>query len=107
MLSVAGPDSGVRRAPEGKLEPPSWLFPGYRLARVSRHEPRHVESLRRWASDVARARRLGVEPERLIVRWYSDEYAYDVTQNPTRSKQARSSTGTFELSLHAASPARH
>lgn len=107
MLSVVGPDTEARRAPEGKLEPPSWLLPGYRLARVSRHDPRHVESLRRWARDVARAQRPGVEPQSLIVRWYSDEYAYDVTQNPTRSKQARSSIGTFELFLHAAAPAQH
>jgi hypothetical protein len=107
MLAVLAPDGEARRAPEGKYEPPGWLLPGYRLARVSRRTPEHVASVRRWAVDVGRAHRPGAEPETLIVRWYSDEYAYDVTQNPTRSKQARSSLGTFELSLHAAAPAQY
>jgi hypothetical protein len=89
----------TRRAPPNKLEPPASLFRGYNLARVSRQQPEHVQSLRTWLAERARAFHQGAPPRQCVVRWYDDTFSYDTQRSADTGRLGRRLTGTFVLDL--------
>jgi hypothetical protein len=91
----------TRRAPPDKREPPIWLFPGYRLAAVTRTRPESVRSLRRWLSQRAQAFYAGAVPVSCTVDWYVENYLYDATtETGADSVPTRTRTGRFEMDLN-------
>jgi hypothetical protein len=107
MGHILSPDSTspTRRAPDGKLEPPAWLFPGYNLARIASARPDQVSVLREWLLGRARDVYGGSPPFSCVVSWYIERHAGDPKDEPPESAVQRSLTKEFRFSFDAASMA--
>jgi hypothetical protein len=107
MGHILSPDSAqpTRRAPDGKLDPPAWLFPGYNLARVANARPDQVSALRAWLRGRARDVYEGSPPLSCVVSWYIERHAGDPKYEPPEAAVQRSLTKEFRFSFDAASMA--
>jgi|SRR6185369_3247793 len=90
-----------QRAPAGKFEPPTWLFPGYGLARFDRTDPEHVASLKSWLRARSREIHAAAPVQSCVVDWYDDTYPYQTGSGQEMSRQGHTLMGTFEVDLHA------
>lgn len=104
MGHILSPDSTqpTRRAPDGKLEPPAWLFPGYNLARIASARPDQVNVLREWLRGRAQDVYEGSPPLSCVVTWYVEKHAGDPKDEPPESAVQRSLTKEFRFSFDAA-----
>ena len=96
------PKAPTRRAPDGKLDPPEWLFPGYNLARVASARPDQVNALREWLRGRAREVYGSSPPLRCVVSWYIERHAGDPTNEPPEASIPRTLTKEFRFSFDAA-----
>ncbi len=103
LLSPLDSSGAASRAPGGKLEPPSWLFPGYNLVRVSRREASHRQSLARWLSARARDMFGRGDARACTANWYSAKYRIDTLGAAARVE--RTLSGKFELPLDGSADA--
>lgn len=103
LLSPLDPSAAVSRAPGGKLEPPSWLFPGYNLVKISRREASHRQSLARWLSARAQVMFGMGQPRACTASWYSTKYSIEKLGAAARVE--RSLSGKFELPLDGSADA--
>ncbi len=100
ILSPLPPEPTSRRAPPGRLEPPSWLFPGYNLARVSRQRREHVASLEEWLSRRARALHPASTPTKCVVHWYKNSAVFDPRSSHLELEgRIQELSGTFGVNL--------
>jgi hypothetical protein len=97
----------VLRGPDGRYQPPTWLFPGYHLARVSRDRPEHIASLKGWLRQRARAVYAGAPATRCVVNWFLDSYPYDPNSNPVEAERGHVLNGQFEVDLNADATTRN
>ena len=104
MGHILSPDPvpPTRRAPDGKLEPPEWLFPGYNLARVANTRPDHVSALREWLRGRAREVYEASPPVSCVVSWYTERHAGDPKDEPPQSAIQRTLTKEIRFSFDAA-----
>lgn len=87
-----------QRAPEGRRDPPLWLFPGYKLGRSSRHTAEHQSSLKAWLRQRASALYQGAAPSRCTVRWQGLTFTPPHWTQPALHAE---DLGSFELALDA------
>jgi len=101
LLAPLPPVPATRRAPAGKFEPPTWLFPGYGRARANRTSPEHVASLKAWLTKRSREIYPAAPVLKCVVDWYDDSYRYDTSGEHQGFRQGHRLTGSFEIDLNA------
>ena len=103
VLSPLSPEPTLRRAPPGELEPPTWLFPGYNLARVTRQRPEHIASLREWLTRRAREIHPASTPTKCVVNWYRHSALFNPQSSHLELEgRIQELVGTFGVHLDAA-----
>ena len=83
----------------GRYRPPTWLFPGFKLAESARESPERAASLKDWLTKRGQEQYAGARPVRCVVDWYDDHYPYDPRRDPTRARASRTRLGTVEVNL--------
>jgi hypothetical protein len=100
VLAPLPPEPRSRRAPPGRLEPPTWLFPGYNLARVSRQRSEHIASLKEWLAQRARAIHPSSTPTKCVVHWYKNSALFEPHSSRVELEgRIQELSGTFGVNL--------
>jgi hypothetical protein len=87
-------------ASEGqRYRPPTWLFPGFKLAESARKSPERAASLRDWLTKRGQEQYAGARPVRCVVEWYDDHYPYDPRRDPTQARASHTLLGTVQVDL--------
>ena len=97
LLSL--PDESRASDGGGKHRPPTWLFPGFKLAQSVRKSPDRAASLKDWLTKRGKEHYAGAPPVRCIVHWYDDHYPYDPRTDPTQAGGSHTLMGTVEVDL--------
>ena len=97
LLSL--PEEPAANDAGGRYRPPSWLFPGFKLAQFERKSPARAASLKDWLTKRGREHYSGARPIRCVVDWYHDHYPYDPRSDPTQARVSHTLMGTVEVEL--------
>ena len=102
ILSPLPEETPSRRAPGGKFEPPTSLFPGYNLAHVSRSRPDYQESLRAWLRRRSSEFYAGAPVAALSVSWHAESYPGELDAAHPLAGVTKKLMGTFFMDFDAA-----